>query len=101
MDKGLARRPRLLELQRAEAAIEGDQAGNVVAVSADSLTDARRGHSYYAARARLGDLSPLPSGAALQPGMPAEVMIVTGERTALQYLIDPLRSRVARALRED
>ena len=91
----------MLELQRAEAAIEGDQAGNVVTVSADSLTDARRGHSYYAARVRLGDLSPLPSGAALQPGMPAEVMIVTGERTALQYLIDPLRSRVARALRED
>ena len=75
--------------------------GEVVTVSADSLTDVRRGHSYYAARVRLGDLSGLPSGAALQPGMPAEVMIVTGERTALQYLIDPLRSRVARALRED
>lgn len=95
---GLPAEVRIQAFSASDAPLLG---GEVVTVSADSLTDARRGHSYYAARVRLGDLSPLPSGAALQPGMPAEVMIVTGERTALQYLIDPLRSRVARALRED
>lgn len=76
-------------------------AGRVVTISADSLTDERSGVSYYAARIVLEDLSALPPGAALQPGMPAEVMIITGERTALQYLLDPLRHRVSRAMREE
>ena len=95
---GLPAEVRIQAFSASDAPLLG---GEVVTVSADSLTDVRHGHSYYAARVRLGDLSGLPSGAALQPGMPAEVMIVTGERTALEYLIDPLRSRVARALRED
>ncbi len=95
---GLPAEVRIQAFSASDAPLLG---GEVVTVSADSLTDARGGHSYYAARVRLGDLSALPAGAALQPGMPAEVMIVTGERTALQYLFDPLRSRVARALRED
>ncbi len=76
-------------------------AGQVMTVSADSLTDERSGRSYYAARIMLDDLSALPPGAILQPGMPAEVMIITGERTALEYLLDPLRHRVSRAMREE
>jgi HlyD family secretion protein len=36
----------------------------------------------------------------LAPGMPAEVFIVTGERTALDYLIQPLRDSFHRAFRE-
>jgi hypothetical protein len=33
--------------------------------------------------------------------MPAEVMIVTGARTALQYLIRPVSRSLDRAFRED
>ena len=36
----------------------------------------------------------------LQPGMPAEVMIVTGKRTALDYLLKPIVASFGRALRE-
>ena len=38
--------------------------------------------------------------AKLQPGMPAEVMIETGHRTALAYLIQPLADTINRAWRE-
>jgi hypothetical protein len=72
------------------------------ATSADALVDERSGLSYYSARItfdtgereRLGALE-------LYPGMPAEVMIVAGERTALSYLVRPLTTSFGRAMRED
>ena len=42
----------------------------------------------------LADLNP-------QPSIPAEVTIVAGERTALEYLIEPIVLSFGRALRED
>lgn len=76
--------------------------GHVERVSADSLVDERTGLSYYAARIvfeqterdRLGGLE-------LYPGMPAEVMIIAGERTALSYIVRPLVTSFGRAMRED
>ncbi len=38
--------------------------------------------------------------ARLYPGMPAEVMIVTGERRAIDYFISPLYERMRRAFHE-
>jgi epimerase transport system membrane fusion protein len=35
------------------------------------------------------------------PGMPAEVLIQTGDRTLLQYLADPLKDSLARSFIED
>lgn len=35
------------------------------------------------------------------PGMPAEVMIVTGSRTALQYFLEPLTRTIERSMREN
>ena len=37
----------------------------------------------------------------LQPGMPAQVMIKTGERTLVQYLLKPLVMRVAASMKEN
>jgi protease secretion system membrane fusion protein len=36
----------------------------------------------------------------IQPGMPAEVIIKTGERTVLTYLLHPLTRRVAASMKE-
>jgi protease secretion system membrane fusion protein len=36
----------------------------------------------------------------IQPGMPAEVIIRTGERTVLTYLLHPLTRRVAASMKE-
>jgi len=76
--------------------------GKVVWVSADRLTDENTGLAYYSARIQiLGDISKALGGAALYPGMQAEVMIVTGERTPLEYLWRPISSSLNRAFRED
>jgi HlyD family secretion protein len=76
--------------------------GTVIHVSADSLVDDRSGESHYMADIEIApeQLARL-DGVRLAPGMPAEVMIVTGARTALQYLLlDPVRESFSRAWRE-
>ena len=76
--------------------------GRVTKVSADSLTDERTGLTYYLARVNItSDIDAALDGAELYPGMPAEVMIVTGERTALDYFIRPIQGSFNRAMRED
>lgn len=76
--------------------------GHVSYISADRIVDSRTGEAYYKARlavsdsevARLGDKH-------LQPGMPAEVMIKTGEGTAIEYLARPFLDSLERAWREE
>lgn len=70
-------------------------------ISADAMNDQTTGSSYYLARIKLtsapGDL---PGEVQLYPGMPAEVMILTGERTFLEYLAAPVMRSFRRAFRE-
>ncbi len=72
----------------------------VVDVSADRLTD-QAGNTFYTARLRIdpGELERLPF-VRLAPGMPVDAMILTGERTALDYLLAPITDNFAHALRE-
>jgi epimerase transport system membrane fusion protein len=41
------------------------------------------------------------TGLSLVPGMPAEVLINTGERTLFQYLTQPISNAFARSLIEE
>jgi HlyD family secretion protein len=99
--------------------------GKVTRVSADLTKDAQTGVSYYVVRLALidGAQANIPktttpattvpdvaatvanrqsrgSHLALIPGMPAEVHIRTGERTAVSYFLKPLRDQIARAFTE-
>ena len=76
--------------------------GTVISVSADRITDSRTSQPYFLARIALPD-DPLPVHADLElyPGMQAGVMIVTGERTAIGYLLRAVASSFNRALREE
>lgn len=65
--------------------------GEVIQVSADTVADERSGMAYYEVRVRIAaDELARHKGIYLSPGMPADVMIVAGERTMLQYLAEPL-----------
>lgn len=76
--------------------------GVVIRVSADALKDERSGLTYYAARIEIGpDQLKLLPDVTLVPGMPVETLIVTGERTLLQYLTQPVRDSMRRAFREE
>ncbi|MEO3433764.1 HlyD family type I secretion periplasmic adaptor subunit [Inquilinus sp. CAU 1745] len=75
--------------------------GTVRTVSADALIDEATGRTYYLARISVDedDLAAL-DGVELVPGMPAEVAVVTGERTPFDYLADPFLDSFRRAFKE-
>ncbi|WP_379064959.1 HlyD family type I secretion periplasmic adaptor subunit [Mesorhizobium sp. UC74_2] len=76
--------------------------GTVKSVSADRVTDETTGQSYYLARVEVpqSELEALDDGIVMMPGMPAEVLIVTGKRTVLAYLMEPFMAAFRRGLRE-
>lgn len=75
--------------------------GRVQSVSADAKTDDVTKQPYYSARIVI-DYSTLPSDVAghILPGMQADVLISTGERTVLQYLVGPLVNALSKVFRE-
>ena len=75
--------------------------GKVLQVSADRLTDTKTGAGYYLAQVKVDEqeLAELKD-VRLAPGMPALVMIPTGERSALDYLLRPLTDSLRKSFRE-
>lgn len=64
--------------------------GKVVAVAADLKTDEANKQSYYEVRVRIPpEELARHQGVYLSPGMPADVTVVAGERTMLEYLFEP------------
>jgi epimerase transport system membrane fusion protein len=76
--------------------------GNVSKISADILVNQQTGIPFYLAIISISDegLKALDT-LQLIPGMPAEVLINTGERTLMDYLIQPATDALARSLIED
>jgi HlyD family secretion protein len=76
--------------------------GRVVRVSADIMQDERSRESFYAATIEVTSesLARLPQ-VRLYPGMPVEVAIVTGERSMLAYLLQPLLDSMSHSFREE
>jgi HlyD family secretion protein len=75
--------------------------GEVIFVSADQMVDDQKGLAFFKTRIRLkaDSLAQNPHVRPV-PGMPAEVMIITGERRAFDYFVAPIRDRMRRAFRE-
>lgn len=115
-DFAIIARVRITDIDRVEVGQFADirlsafnfQAANVieakvVGVSADAYKDERTEEQYYEARLKVtddGQQTMQGQNMYFRPGMPAEVMISTGERTALEYLLDPFSRLVERAFRE-
>jgi HlyD family type I secretion membrane fusion protein len=76
--------------------------GRVVQVSANRISDEPTGAAYFKADVEI-DLAELGrlEGVSLYPGMPAEVLIITGKRTLADYLLAPVTDSFVRAFREE
>ncbi|WP_370599732.1 HlyD family type I secretion periplasmic adaptor subunit [Pseudomonas nitroreducens] len=76
--------------------------GEVASVSADRLVNEKSGTPYYLARVRVTEHGVRTLGERkLVPGMPADVLIITGQRTLLQYLMQPARNALAQSMIEE
>ena len=75
--------------------------GVVKSISTDILKN-KKGTSYYLARIVLTPLGEEDlSSRTMQPGMQAQVIVKTGQRTLLSYIMHPLTRRVASSLTEE
>jgi len=75
--------------------------GHVTYIAPDSVLDERTGEAIFAFKAKIdeAELKAQPN-LFLYPGMSAEVYIITGDRTALAYLAEPIKRSFNRAFRE-
>ena len=77
--------------------------GKLTKLSADRLIDSSTNTPYFAAEVAIEqeDFERFYNGARLVPGMPAEVLIKTGERTFIDYILSPLKRTFSTSLLED
>ena len=76
--------------------------GALTQLSADRLIDQESQTAYYAADIKMSeDDYYLLEGMTLIPGMPAEVVVKTGQRTFLGYITSPMNRLFSRSLLED
>jgi HlyD family type I secretion membrane fusion protein len=75
--------------------------GTIVAISRDRLIDESTKDSYFDAQIRV-ERQNLPEAIVgkLSAGMPADVIVPTGERTVFAYLVTPITERFATSMRE-
>lgn len=76
--------------------------GIVRTVSADRLVDEHSRQPYYLARIEIDreSVKQVPQRIKLIAGMPADVLIVTGERTLAQYMFEQITDALWRSFRE-
>ncbi|MDZ5457142.1 HlyD family type I secretion periplasmic adaptor subunit [Azohydromonas lata] len=80
-----------------------DLNGELLTVSADKLEDQRSGTPYLLARITIpdGERAKLPTvNSPLRAGMPVDVLVRVGERSFLDYVLEPLRARWRQSLTE-
>lgn len=77
-------------------------AGRIVSLSQDVLAEPETKEIYYLSRVEITPEGMRTLGRRqLQPGMPVEVVVKTGERSLLTYLLHPLMRRIAASMKEE
>jgi adhesin transport system membrane fusion protein len=94
--------PAKVKLTAFDFTIYGALPGHVVRVGADAEQDEATGQTYFPIVVATDDTALVRGDEVLEirPGMVAQVDILTGERTVLDYLLKPFRKAGAEAMRE-
>jgi HlyD family type I secretion membrane fusion protein len=76
--------------------------GVVASISGDRIQDSRNKDPFFLARIEIpAEEQKKLEGLKLKAGMPAEVLIKAGERTALDYLLKPMTDAFVKGLNEE
>src|SRR5262249_21692347 len=94
--------PATVKISAYDYSIYRGLAGKVELVSADSLTDEKKGTTYYKVLVRTDSATLEHNGKSLPiiPGMTTTVDILTGHKTVLNHLLKPVLKARDQALRE-
>ncbi len=93
--------PAMVKITAYDFSIFGGLEGRVEQISADTITD-ERGESFYRVRVRTDktSLGTVEEPLEIIPGMTAQIDVITGEKTVLDYLMKPILKARDEALRE-
>ena len=80
-------------------AVYGGLSGKLEQIGANTITD-EKGNSFYIAKVRTDRASVGHESRPIIPGMQAEVHVLTGQRTVMQYLLKPILRARANAFTE-
>jgi hypothetical protein len=76
--------------------------GSLKEVSPDRIVDEKNGQPYFLARVIVAEEEiPEALKGRITAGMPADVILPTGERTVLQYLLNPLETALSQSFAEE
>ena len=101
VDHVVAGRPARLRLSAFNQKTTPEIAARVINISADVTSDPKTGQSYYIVRLEMEEKARrVVEDLKLVPGMPVEVFMSTGDRTALSYLLKPFTDQMNRTFRE-
>lgn len=77
--------------------------GRVVVVSRDRITNEQSGQAFFRIDVAIdpAELRKLEGGVKLTPGMPAQVLVVQGDRSVLGFLASPITDTLRDAFREE
>jgi HlyD family secretion protein len=101
IDQVVVGRPAKLRLSAFNQQTTPELSGRVTHVAADITIDAKSAQQYYIVRLEMDDKDRrMVEDLKLVPGMPVEVFMSTGARTALSYLAKPITDQMSRAFRE-
>lgn len=93
--------PAMVKITAYDFSIYGGLKGHVEQISADTIVD-ERGERFYRVRVRTEEnsLGTVADPLRIIPGMTAQVDVITGEKTVLDYLLKPILKARDHALRE-
>ncbi len=101
VDHVVVGRPARLRLSAFNQKTTPEIAARVTNVSADVAIDPKTGQNYYVVRVEMDEKGRrIVEDLKLVPGMPVEVFMSTGDRTALSYLLKPFTDQMNRTFRE-
>ena len=101
LDSGAVGQPATVRLSAFDARTTPELEGEVLRVGADLTVDSEAQISYFEVRVAIPESEIEKLGdRVLRPGLPAEVFIATGLRTAASYLLQPFTDELTRAMRE-
>jgi membrane fusion protein, type I secretion system len=101
IDQAMAGPPARMRFTAFNQRTTPEVAGSVETIGAAATMDTTSGQTYYLSTIAIaGDIKKV-GGKPIVPGMPVEVFLTTGNRSALSYLVKPFTDQMMRSFREE
>jgi HlyD family type I secretion membrane fusion protein len=101
IDQAMAGQPARLRFSSFNQRTTPEVSGSVETIGAAATLDQSTGQTYYLSTIAIAGGLKQVAGKPIVPGMPVEVFLSTGDRSALSYLIKPFTDQMMKSFREE